>query len=157
MPIQGYILALSHFCCFLGQTSFLFLIDTSSLHEKMVLSFKMVFFFPQGARFCDGNNFHFIEGSISCHDYQEIKIQESSQVLGVGSIPRSIRVVLMDDLVDIVKAGGNPLSLNIFLLFSIFSCETGIFWMSYHSWLVVCYFFFFDNHLLFNLHLHFLG
>ncbi|KMZ67685.1 putative DNA replication licensing factor [Zostera marina] len=59
----------------------------------------------KGARFCDGNNFHFIEGSISCHDYQEIKIQESSQVLGVGSIPRSIRVVLMDDLVDIVKAG----------------------------------------------------
>uniref|UniRef100_A0A6N2KTY2 DNA helicase n=1 Tax=Salix viminalis TaxID=40686 RepID=A0A6N2KTY2_SALVM len=34
---------------------------------------------------------------------QEIKIQESTQVLGVGVIPRSIPVILMDDLVDIVK------------------------------------------------------
>lgn len=41
-----------------------------------------------------------------CHDYQEIKIQESTQVLGIGVIPRSILVVLKDDLVDIVKAGG---------------------------------------------------
>lgn len=41
-----------------------------------------------------------------CHDYQEMKIQESTQVLGVGAIPRSIPVILQDDLVDIVKAGG---------------------------------------------------
>ncbi|KAL5992552.1 DNA helicase mcm9 [Asimina triloba] len=41
-----------------------------------------------------------------CHDYQEIKIQESTQVLSVGSIPRSIPVILKDDLVDMVKAGG---------------------------------------------------
>ncbi|KAG9451419.1 hypothetical protein H6P81_011384 [Aristolochia fimbriata] len=54
---------------------------------------------------CEGTRFQFIEGSIVCHDYQEIKIQESTQVLGVGSIPRSIPVVLKDDLVDIVKAG----------------------------------------------------
>lgn len=47
-----------------------------------------------------------LEGSISCHDYQEIKIQESTHVLGVGAIPRSIPVILKDDLVDIVKAGG---------------------------------------------------
>lgn len=44
-----------------------------------------------------------------CHDYQEIKIQESTQVLGVGAIPRSIPVILSDDLVDIVKAGGSML------------------------------------------------
>eukprot|EP00268_Persea_americana_P060902 TRINITY_DN7637_c0_g1_i6.p1 TRINITY_DN7637_c0_g1~~TRINITY_DN7637_c0_g1_i6.p1 ORF type:complete len:685 (+),score=114.96 TRINITY_DN7637_c0_g1_i6:59-2056(+) len=54
---------------------------------------------------CEGLNFQFVEGSIICHDYQEIKIQESTQVLGVGSIPRSIPIILKDDLVDIVKAG----------------------------------------------------
>ncbi|XP_062075068.1 probable DNA helicase MCM9 [Humulus lupulus] len=43
--------------------------------------------------------------SITCHDYQEIKIQESTHVLGVGAIPRSILVILKDDLVDVVKAG----------------------------------------------------
>ena len=38
-------------------------------------------------------------------DYQEIRIQEPVQSLAVGSIPRSIVVVLEDDLVDSVKAG----------------------------------------------------
>ena len=47
-----------------------------------------------------------VENSVVCHDYQEIKVQESVQVMGVGSIPRSIPVIMMDDLVDIVKAGG---------------------------------------------------
>ncbi|XP_043698152.1 probable DNA helicase MCM9 isoform X1 [Telopea speciosissima] len=61
----------------------------------------------KGARSCEGTSFEFLEGSIVCHDYQEIKIQESTQVLGVGSIPRSITVVLKDDLVDLVKAGDN--------------------------------------------------
>jgi hypothetical protein len=41
-----------------------------------------------------------------CRDYQEIKIQENVQLLGVGSIPRSMPVILMDDLVDNIKAGG---------------------------------------------------
>lgn len=60
----------------------------------------------QGPKLCEGMNFQSVPDSIVCHDYQEIKIQESTQVLGVGSIPRSIPVILMDDLVDIVKAGG---------------------------------------------------
>lgn len=47
-----------------------------------------------------------MENSITCQDYQEIKIQESTQLLGVGAIPRSIPVILQNDLVDIVKAGG---------------------------------------------------
>lgn len=38
-------------------------------------------------------------------DYQEVKIQEQVQSLTVGSIPRSIVVVLECDLVDSVKAG----------------------------------------------------
>ncbi|XP_052193198.1 probable DNA helicase MCM9 isoform X2 [Diospyros lotus] len=59
----------------------------------------------QGSKICEGTSFQFVEGSTVCHDYQEIKIQESTQVLGVGAIPRSIPIILMDDLVDIVKAG----------------------------------------------------
>ncbi|XP_029965459.1 DNA helicase MCM9 isoform X2 [Salarias fasciatus] len=40
-----------------------------------------------------------------CRDYQEIKIQEQVQRLSVGSIPRSLVVVLEDDLVDSCKSG----------------------------------------------------
>ncbi|CAK9250640.1 unnamed protein product [Sphagnum jensenii] len=54
---------------------------------------------------CTGVKFVPVEGSAVCHDYQEIKIQESMQTLGVGSVPRSIVVVLEDDLVDSTKAG----------------------------------------------------
>ncbi|XP_044507601.1 probable DNA helicase MCM9 isoform X2 [Mangifera indica] len=59
----------------------------------------------QKSKPCEGTNFQYVENTIMCHDYQEIKIQESTQVLGIGVIPRSILVVLKDDLVDIVKAG----------------------------------------------------
>ncbi|CAL8317131.1 unnamed protein product [Merluccius merluccius] len=41
----------------------------------------------------------------ACRDFQEIKIQEQVQRLSVGSIPRSMVVVLEDDLVDICKSG----------------------------------------------------
>ncbi|KAK3027460.1 hypothetical protein RJ639_041066, partial [Escallonia herrerae] len=44
---------------------------------------------------------------------QEIKIQESTQILGVGAIPRSIPVILKDDLVDIVKAGDDVIVTGI--------------------------------------------
>ncbi|XP_022744591.1 uncharacterized protein LOC111295372 isoform X4 [Durio zibethinus] len=54
---------------------------------------------------CEGTKFQCIESTTVCHDYQEIKIQESTQVLGVGVIPRLILVILQDDLVDTVKAG----------------------------------------------------
>eukprot|EP01119_Soliformovum_irregulare_P014195 TRINITY_DN3873_c0_g2_i1.p1 TRINITY_DN3873_c0_g2~~TRINITY_DN3873_c0_g2_i1.p1 ORF type:complete len:818 (-),score=185.58 TRINITY_DN3873_c0_g2_i1:57-2315(-) len=56
-------------------------------------------------RVCNSKGFRFIEGSEKCHDYQEIKIQEHVGKVGVGVIPRSIPVVLMDDLVDLCKAG----------------------------------------------------
>ncbi|KAK9130119.1 hypothetical protein Sjap_010606 [Stephania japonica] len=67
----------------------------------------------QRSKSCEGTNFQFVEESIVCHDYQEIKIQESAQVLGVGSIPRSIPIVLMDDLVDLVKAGDDVIVTGI--------------------------------------------
>ncbi|GAB4853242.1 DNA helicase mcm9 [Ancistrocladus abbreviatus] len=57
------------------------------------------------SRGCEGTRFRLIENSTKFHDYQEIKIQESTQLLGVGAIPRSIRVILKNDLVDTVKAG----------------------------------------------------
>lgn len=41
----------------------------------------------------------------SCRDYQEIKIQEQVQKLAVGTIPRSMWVILEEDLVDSCKAG----------------------------------------------------
>ncbi|XP_013414481.1 DNA helicase MCM9 [Lingula anatina] len=41
----------------------------------------------------------------SCRNYQEVKIQEQVQKLSVGTIPRSMWVVLEDDLVDVCKAG----------------------------------------------------
>ncbi|KAG2396242.1 DNA helicase [Vigna angularis] len=59
----------------------------------------------QNSKPCSGTKFQYVENTIVCHDYQEIKIQESTQVLGVGAIPRSILVILKDDLVDVVKAG----------------------------------------------------
>lgn len=40
-----------------------------------------------------------------CRNYQEIKIQEQVQRLAVGTIPRSMWVVVLDDLVDKCKAG----------------------------------------------------
>ncbi|KAL6605948.1 hypothetical protein ACP70R_041601 [Stipagrostis hirtigluma subsp. patula] len=57
------------------------------------------------SRGCGSSSFEFVENSIVCHDYQEIKIQENVQHLGVGSIPRSMPVILMDDLVDLVRPG----------------------------------------------------
>lgn len=60
----------------------------------------------QSSKACGGTKFQCVDNTIVCHDYQEIKIQESTQVLGVGAIPRSILVILKDDLADIVKAGG---------------------------------------------------
>ncbi|KAM7470618.1 hypothetical protein LguiA_008801 [Lonicera macranthoides] len=59
----------------------------------------------QRPKFCESMSFQLIQDNKVCNDYQEIKIQESTQILGVGAIPRSIPVILKDDLVDIVKAG----------------------------------------------------
>ncbi|CAI9599069.1 unnamed protein product, partial [Staurois parvus] len=46
-----------------------------------------------------------VSSPATCRDYQEIKIQEQVQRLSVGSIPRSMVVVLEDDLVDSCKSG----------------------------------------------------
>ncbi|KAL1812126.1 hypothetical protein ACET3Z_022191 [Daucus carota] len=64
-------------------------------------------------KYCESTSFKLLEENIVCHDYQEIKIQESTQVLDVGAIPRSIPVILKDDLVDIVKAGDDVIVTGI--------------------------------------------
>ncbi|KAJ8754804.1 hypothetical protein K2173_012728 [Erythroxylum novogranatense] len=77
-------------------------------------SITLPFFCPsQGSKTCGGTSFECIEDSVMRHDYQEIKIQESTQVLGVGVIPRSISVILKDDLVDIIKAGDDVIVTGI--------------------------------------------
>lgn len=44
-------------------------------------------------------------GSKKCKDFQEIRIQEQLRRLAMGTIPRTITVILEDDLVDVCKAG----------------------------------------------------
>ncbi|KAK4340038.1 hypothetical protein RND71_041500 [Anisodus tanguticus] len=70
-------------------------------------------FILQRPKFCESTSFQLVEDNKICHDYQEIKIQESTQVLGVGAIPRSIPVILKDDLVDMVKAGDDVIVTGI--------------------------------------------
>lgn len=62
-------------------------------------------FMPTGQKKCKSTRFEEVDGSCVCSDYQEIRIQEQSKNLGVGSIPRQISVVLQHDLVDTCKAG----------------------------------------------------
>ncbi|XP_063969321.1 DNA helicase MCM9-like isoform X1 [Lytechinus pictus] len=63
---------------------------------------------PEG---CNSTKFSCLSGMdsegvpSSCRDYQEIKIQEQVHKLTMGTIPRSMWVVLEDDLVDSCKAG----------------------------------------------------
>ena len=57
------------------------------------------------AKACGGTKFDVLPGSETCRDYQEVRIQEQVHKLTVGSIPRSITLVLHDDLVDRCKPG----------------------------------------------------
>jgi DNA helicase MCM9 len=54
---------------------------------------------------CNSVNLREIEGSRVCVDYQEIKIQDHVERLGLGSVPRSIIVILQADLVDRFNPG----------------------------------------------------
>jgi DNA helicase MCM9 len=54
---------------------------------------------------CKSTTFDLIQHETVYQDYQEIKIQEQAQSLDVGSIPRSMAVILQDDLADTCKPG----------------------------------------------------
>ncbi|KAG0210000.1 DNA helicase mcm9 [Mortierella sp. GBA30] len=59
---------------------------------------------------CHGTKFQMVDtppGQLpeGCRDYQEIKIQEQTNKLTMGTIPGSVVVILHDDLVDHAKSG----------------------------------------------------
>ena len=54
---------------------------------------------------CPSQEFIEVDGSKVCVDYQEIKIQDPLENLGVGAAPRSMTVVLKADLVDKFNPG----------------------------------------------------
>ncbi|OWZ16634.1 DNA replication licensing factor, partial [Phytophthora megakarya] len=70
-----------------------------------------------GKKPCKSTQFMPLGGADSSvvSDHQVIKIQEQASKLGVGSIPRSILVVLEDDLVDSVKAGDQVIVVGILM------------------------------------------
>jgi len=63
----------------------------------------------EGGSPCDSSKFKCTQDAAAnptaCRDYQEIKVQEQISKLAVGTIPRSIWVILENDLVDGCKAG----------------------------------------------------
>ncbi|CCI42699.1 unnamed protein product [Albugo candida] len=62
---------------------------------------------------CRSAHFELVEGSQVVSDHQVIKVQEQVSRLGIGSIPRSITIILEDDLVDIVHAGDHIVVVGI--------------------------------------------
>jgi DNA helicase MCM9 len=54
--------------------------------------------------FCNSKKFE-LKGDQKVKDYQEIKVQEQVHQLSIGTIPRSITILLEDDLVDQAKPG----------------------------------------------------
>ena len=60
----------------------------------------------QGLRICNSSKFKPSTSTLLHTNYQEIKIQEDSKSLPVGSVPRSICVLLQDDLADTCQTGG---------------------------------------------------
>nr|CCA14521.1 DNA replication licensing factor MCM9 putative [Albugo laibachii Nc14] len=62
---------------------------------------------------CRSTNFELVEGSQIVSDHQVIKVQEQVSRLGIGSIPRSITIILEDELVDVVHAGDHIVVVGI--------------------------------------------
>lgn len=59
------------------------------------------------ARPCKGRSFRHLTEFQRHSDFQEIRIQERSQSLAVGAMPRSIDLIVQDDLVDTCQPGGS--------------------------------------------------
>jgi DNA replicative helicase MCM subunit Mcm2 (Cdc46/Mcm family) len=62
--------------------------------------------------FCNSVKFEKL-GEAKVKDFQEIKVQEQVHQLSLGTIPRSITVILEDDLVDSVKPGDDVKVLGV--------------------------------------------
>ncbi|KAJ3206028.1 DNA helicase mcm9 [Dinochytrium kinnereticum] len=70
---------------------------------------------------CNGKKFidiNFEPGTVPnhCKDYQEIKVQEQITRLSFGTIPRSITVILEDDITDSCKAGDDITIVGVTML-----------------------------------------
>ena len=59
----------------------------------------------KGDRQCPSTQLREVEGTRTCVDYQEVKIQDRSERLPLGYAPRSMLVILEADLVDRVHPG----------------------------------------------------
>lgn len=62
---------------------------------------------PVGGKKCTSKKFNKIStvSASNSRDYQELKLQEQVQHLNMGALPRSIGVVIMDNLVGVCNAG----------------------------------------------------
>ncbi|KAF9149855.1 protein phosphatase 2A regulatory subunit cdc55 [Linnemannia schmuckeri] len=93
--------------CLLCKKTFDVLADVEQ-YNKVVMPSRCQ---AQGnARPCNSYKFQIVEpppGQLpeGCRDYQEIKIQEQTNKLTMGTIPGSMVVILHDDLVDHAKSG----------------------------------------------------
>lgn len=65
---------------------------------------------------CNSNNIREIESDRVCVDYQEIKLYDKLDQLSVGSIPRSITLILKADLVDKFNPGEDVVVVGTTLL-----------------------------------------
>lgn len=61
------------------------------------------------AKKCGCKIFHYVENSRECRDFQEIRVQEQMNNLELGSIPKQLKVVMFDDLVDSCQAGDDAI------------------------------------------------
>jgi len=55
---------------------------------------------------CKGKSFRHMTEEQHHTDFQEVRLQEQARDLAVGAAPRSINVILQDELVDTCKPGG---------------------------------------------------
>jgi DNA helicase MCM9 len=55
---------------------------------------------------CKGQTFRHMTEEQRHTDFQEIRLQEQTQDLAVGTAPRSMNVIVQDELVDTCQPGG---------------------------------------------------
>lgn len=60
----------------------------------------------RGRHQCGNTRFKAVPDAAVHTNYQEVRIQESSKSLPMGAVPRSICVLLQDDLADCCQTGG---------------------------------------------------
>lgn len=66
-----------------------------------------------GRHFCKNTKYRLAPSVLIHTNYQEIKIQENAKALAVGNVPRSICVLLQDDLADMCQTGGVCVQMDV--------------------------------------------